>query len=143
MKKVLLFAAFTAALAFAGCSDKHENDEIMRFYLSQPRDPELVGWWVQAGEPSEGELSIHYYVFNADGTAWWVAKNLSDGKLFRNPVEYWYAKDGVYHVFERHDSWAYGNCEYDTEYEVRGDELWINNPGVGWMVSQKRTEPQQ
>ena len=140
MKKLLIAAALVLSV---GCSNKDENEARTSFYLSQPRDPALVGWWVQASEPADGEMSIHYTVFNTDGTMYWASRRLSDGKLFKNPTWYWYAKDGVYHIFERRDSWAKASTEYDVVYEVRGDEMWIDNPGVGWMASQKRTEPQQ
>lgn len=144
MKKTFLLTTLAALFALSGCDgDKRRDDAIMRFYLSQPRDPRLVGWW-ENERPAEDEFS-YYTCFNADGTAYECSRDFN-GKLWRNLV-YWYSKDGVYHIFERPDSYVHwkgkaGSTESHIEYEVRGDELWTNRSG-GWKPDGKRTAPQQ
>ena len=36
----------SAIMSMLSCSKESENVEKMNFYLSQPRDPYLAGWWV-------------------------------------------------------------------------------------------------
>lgn len=142
MEKAFLLTA-ALLLALAGCSDKREDDARMRFYLSQPRDPELVGWWEDA-KPAEDDF-CYYTCFNADGTAYECYRDFN-GTLWRN-LYYWYSSDGVYHLFERPNSYVHwqgkaGSSEWDYDYEVRGNELWTNRSG-GWKPDGKRTTPQQ
>ena len=141
MKKLLIAAAL---FALCGCDgDKREDDAMVRFYLSQPRDPELVGWWENE---RVAEDNFRYYTcFNIDGTAYECTRD-SNGKLWRN-LMYWYSKDGVCYIFDRLNSYVHWKGDADStesrvKYEVRGDELWTNRSG-NWKSDSKRTIPQQ
>lgn len=131
-----------ALLCMMSCSHKDENDEIMNFYLSQPRDPELVGWWEYEYTDGDGITTTLYHYFNENGT---VVMNMEyrNGALDRGTgVWYWYATDNVYHTFDRHDSWLKGRSpQSETRYEVRGDELWIDS-SPDFVLFGKRTKPQ-
>jgi hypothetical protein len=141
MKKAFLFAAVAAvAVLAAACSHKKENDEIMRFYLSQPRDPELVGWW-QAENDSEG--NEQFTAFRADGS---MALNItaSRGELYPRWCSYWYTKENVLHEFYRFsDTWASPYApQHRYLYEIRENELWMRRDGdAEWYCFGKRTEP--
>lgn len=147
IRKYACFLCIVVTFFTVGCSNKNENEEIMNFYLSQPRDPELVGWWERQAGGDEGKVT--YKWFRKDGTAI-MNMTYRNGILtdatgtdyrYAKAIHYWYAKDGVYHTFDRNDGWLKGwSPQSETRYEIRGDELWIDNKPE-WVLSGKRTEP--
>ena len=143
MKKLLIAAALVLSV---GCSNKDENEARTSFYLSQPRDPALVGWWKEdiSGYNSDGTAAIFYTWFKETGTVVVFMRD-NNGTLDTKGSDtwYWYAKEGVYHTFDRNDSAMKGRSpESATQYEIRGDELWVKDVDT-WQFSKKRTTPKQ
>jgi hypothetical protein len=127
MRKSFLLAALTTVLALAGCDKAGENERITNFYLSQPRDPELVGWWADVSG-AERDAVFHWY--RADGVV------LSDLKYYNGAIDlrgqpqiYWYTNGNIFHWFHRNDSWKGWSPQATHEYEIRGDELWTTTGG--------------
>jgi hypothetical protein len=140
----LIYGLITAVslLQLSGCNKADENERIMNFYLSQPRDPELVGWW--AGVNSDGRDSLFHW-YRADGVV------LNDLKYYNGAIDlkgvsqscYWYTNENVFHWFHRRDSWKGWSPQAHHRYEIRGDELWTSDgtDNAALRLFAKRTHP--
>lgn len=97
MRRILsiLMTVFVLS-SLSGCNNSKENEQITNFYLSQPRDQDLVGWWAEWDDVNRDSL-FHWY--RADGVA------LTDLKYYNGVIDlrgtgnnnYWYTENNNIH----------------------------------------------
>jgi len=142
-RHILMATVALLLLPLASCDNTRENERIANFYLSQPRDPQLVGWWAEWDEVN-GDSLFHWY--RADGVVHTDLKYRGGAIDMRGVWDnnYWYTKDGNIHWFNRHDSWKSHSSQFHYRYEVRGDELWegiTDRNDATMYLAGKRTHP--
>jgi hypothetical protein len=110
---------------FAACR-KNENGGIVNFYLSQPRDAALFGWWE---EPYDSVNNIaSFWKFNQTGTITDLVLENDTVFLYYEDFHYWYTekqgdKNAMHAIF--YDGfWFFANDDY---YKIVGDSLWLSN----------------
>jgi hypothetical protein len=117
MKTVKLLL-FILACMLASCSDR-KNQETVDYYLSQPRDPDLVGWWKY---DTEENGSVFWY-FKEPGTIAELTCD-GDGEYYSEIRYYWYTekKNGrkILYLF-RPVGRLYGSDDARDYYEIRND----------------------
>jgi hypothetical protein len=107
---------------FVTCND---GDEKIEYYLSQPRDTDLVGWWKWSYDEANDIQT--FWKFNQTGTT--TELSFQNGKVdnYEEDRYYWYTgKKGnknILYTF-RKGSLIYGNEEYRGYYKIVGDSLW-------------------
>jgi hypothetical protein len=112
------------ALFFATCND---GDEKIEYFLSQPKDADLVGWWKF---PYNEESDIQsFWQFKQTGTT--TTLTFQEGKVdnYEEDVYYWYTgKKGdkiILYTF-RKGSLIYAHEEYREYYKIVNDSLWTS-----------------
>lgn len=119
-----------------GC-DKKDNDKI-DYYLSQPRDANLVGWWSRSDESG----SLYYWNFQQSGKLLEIYSSTAENPVFQEyDDKYWFTekKDNknILNIFEKHGG-LYGSIEYNFYYKVVSDSLWKSD-GLDELDSELRT----
>jgi hypothetical protein len=111
----------------ASCTDRRNNEKI-EYFLSQPRDTELTGWW---------SLTSAYWYFKESGTKTVLCRTVYEDGTFKYDYlgyeYYWYTEktgDGrkIFHYF-RPTGWIDNKEEGDEYYAIRNDSLWMS-PGL-------------
>jgi hypothetical protein len=113
----LIFIMFTA------CTEK-KNQETIDFFLSQPRDADLLGWWKYYTEND----SIFWH-FKEPGTI--LVSPYMDGILWNTPENryYWYTEEKdrkVLHYFCPR-AWFEGKDYSRGYYKIENDSLWLSS----------------
>jgi hypothetical protein len=108
---------------FATCHN--DGDEKIEYYLSQPRDADLVGWWKW---PYNDESDIQtFWKFKQTGTI--TELTFQNGKVdnYEEDWNYWYTeKEGntnILHTFHKYGG-LYNHDEGRGYYKIVGDSLW-------------------
>ena len=111
MKSIFKTALALFALFLVGC-DKEDNDK-MDYYLSQPRDADLIGWWFRSDESG-----LCYWNFQQSGKLLEVSSVSAENlKLYKQDNLYWFTENkNVLNVFEKHGGWLYGSIEMKSYY---------------------------
>jgi hypothetical protein len=119
MKTVKLIL-FILVCMLASCSDR-KNQETVDYYLSQPRDSDLLGWWKY-----DTENSSVFWNFKETGT---IAELTCDGEgdYYSEYVYYWYTEKKndrkilyLFHPYGGLYASEYNRCYY----EIRNDSIW-------------------
>jgi hypothetical protein len=122
MKNILKTVLVLFTLFSVGCSKK--DDDKIDYYLSQPRDTDLFGWWTRIDETGS-----YYWHFQQTGRIFEVHYS-SPSDIFQYDDKYWFVenKEGknILNVFEKHGG-LYGSIEYQSYYKVVNDTLWTSN----------------
>jgi hypothetical protein len=121
MKTVKLIL-FILVCMLASCSDR-KNQETADYFLSQSRDPDLVGWWKYDIEENGS------FFFNYKETGTIAELSYSDGKAgyYFESQYYWYTekKNGRKILYKfRPGGVLYGSDYSNDYYEIRNDSLW-------------------
>ena len=119
--KNLLFLS-VVVLFLSACHDD-KGAELFEFYKSQPRDPELIGWW---GRYDELNKEYTYNIYESDG--------------------YYYTKDHKIMMFHyMSGSWKDGPSYESTPrlYKINSDTLFFYNDDGGMFVYRIRSEPKE
>jgi hypothetical protein len=114
---LVLFTLFTV-----GCTDK-KNQETIDYYLSQPRDSELLGWWKYDTEND----SVFWY-FKEAGT---IGVLHMDGETsdYSESRYYWYTEKNdrkILHYFHPYGGLYASEYSHDY-YEIKNDSLWVSS----------------
>jgi hypothetical protein len=125
MKRFVLILSVLAFM-FTACSDK-KNQETIDFFLSQPRDSELLGWW-----KLNTEIDSVFWHFKESGTI--SELEYRDGNVYNDSEDwyYWYTeeKDGKKILYEFHPRGYLEGKDYSSGYyKIEGDSLW-NSAGI-------------
>jgi hypothetical protein len=109
---------------FTSCSDRKDR-ETVDYYLSQSRDPDLVGWWKY---DTEENGSVFWY-FKEAGTIATLTCD-GEGEYYSEIRYYWYTekKNGrkILYLF-RPIGRLYGSDDSRDYYEIRNDSLWMSS----------------
>lgn len=108
---------------FTACSDK-KNKETIDYYLSQPKDPELLGWWKH-----DIETGSVFWHFREAG----IISTLTDseGNFYYSEYQYyWYIKEEndrkILYLF-RPVGGLYASEYIRGYYEIKNDSLWVSS----------------
>jgi hypothetical protein len=128
MKNIFKTGLVLFALLSTNCNDKKDDDKI-DYYLSQPRDIDLTGWWVR----SNGEIDSMFYNFQRE-TGRFFAVEYDKGSYLEHKFDtYWFTEKSenrnILHQFEKHGG-LYGSAEYTRYYKIANDSLWMSD-GIG------------
>lgn len=116
--KMSIFFGLTIFLlsTFLSCGDKKEEEMMRDFYLSQKRDPNLVGWWFIEGDSGQDK---RYQEFQSGGVLKDAYRKESDNKLYiLKSDEYWYTKGDTLMIYDYNESWMYGSREFAVGYKI-------------------------
>jgi hypothetical protein len=136
MKSILKTALVLFALSSAGCSSK-QDDEKIDYYLSQPRDTNLVGWWFRSDEFG----GLYYWHFQQTGKLLELYSSTTENpEFYEHDDKYWFTekKDNknILNIFEKHGG-LYGSIEYHSYYKAVNDSLWRSD-GLDELNSELR-----
>jgi hypothetical protein len=116
---------------FATCHKGENEDEngkggIIKFWLSQPRDAALFGWW-EAPYDSVNNMKT-FWKFKQTGTITDLVFQNDKVEIYYEDRHYWYTeklndKNAMYAIFDD-DVWF---IESDNYYKIVGDSLWVSN----------------
>ncbi|MDR1595051.1 MAG: hypothetical protein LBS43_11300 [Prevotellaceae bacterium] len=125
MKNILKTVLVLFTLFSVGCSKK--DDDKIDYYLSQPRDADLNGWWSRTDEFG----GLYYWNFQQSGKLLEVYSSTVENPVFREyDDKYWFTEDkdnkNILNIFEKHGG-LYGSIEYHFYYTVVNDTLWTSN----------------
>jgi hypothetical protein len=120
MKSIFKTVLMLFTLFAVGCSKK--DDDKIDYYLSQPRDADLTGWWV-----SHDSAFMNFQ----QETGRIITVSCDNGDYYELPYHtYWFTeKDGdknILHRFEAHGGFPYGSPEYHCFYKIVNDSLWLS-----------------
>jgi hypothetical protein len=130
MKSIFKTVLMLFTLFSVGCSKK--DDDKIDYYLSQPRDADLIGWWIH--ENKQGNYSI-YFNFQQNGIFLVVEyeKEIYSEYIY---VTYWFTEKSenknILYKFEKHDGTLYKSIENKNLYKVINDSLWISDNLGTW-----------
>jgi hypothetical protein len=121
MKRILKIALVLFTLFAAGCGKK--DDDKIDYYLSQPRDASLLGWWFRSDESG-----LYYWNFQQSGKLLEVySLTVENPEFYEYDDKYWFTekKDNknILNIFEKHGG-LYGSIEYHSYFKVVNDSLW-------------------
>lgn len=109
-------------LITSGCTK--DDKELLDFYLSQPRDPRLIGKWQFLIEPSMSQI------YSEDGYIY----NYSDGDINETGSrgDCWYTEgDSVLRRYFYTGSYLKGSIEYPAQYyKIEGDNLYLSDSNI-------------
>lgn len=137
MRKLnLLLWILIILLPLSGCIK--DDKELLDFYLSQPKDPRLIGKWQFLIEPSM------YQTYSEDGYIY----NYSDGDINEtgSQGDCWYTEgDSVLRRYFYTGSYFTQSKEHPAQYyKVEEDYLYISdNNSFGTTPTYKRVKKQQ
>ena len=139
--KNLLFL-LVVVLFLSACHDDN-GAELLEFYKSQPRDPELIGWW---GRYDELNKEHRYDIYESDGR--FLTYEIKDsGERYKSWTNnYYYTKDNKIMMFQyMSGSWKDGpSFEFGPQaYKINGDTLFFYNDDGGMFVYLIRSEPKE
>jgi hypothetical protein len=103
------------------CSDKKDKETI-EYFLSQPRDPELLGWWKWN---LEDEPACSYWYFRESGTIGDLSY-ITDELVLSEHRYYWYTEENdrkILYLFRPIGS-LYGSDSGRDYYKIKNDSLW-------------------
>jgi hypothetical protein len=146
MKKIKLVLSILVFM-FTACSDK-KNQETIDFFLSQPRDPELIGWWKW-----NTETDSVFWHFKESGTI--SELEYKDGNVYNDSEDryYWYTEEReekkiLYEFYPR--GWFEGKDYGNGYYKIEGDSLWKSagieggvQPTELYLFATKTTAPKK
>jgi hypothetical protein len=101
------------------------------YYLSQPRDTDLNGWWVSKNQG----IDSMFFNFQQEAGEFLIVE-YNEGIYSEHTFKtYWFTKkDGdknILYRFEKHGS-LYGSAEYKNFYKVVNDSLWKSSLLGNW-----------
>lgn len=113
-------------LPLSGCTK--DDKELLDFYLSQPKDPRLIGKWQSLIEPSM------YQIYSEDGYIY----NYSDGDINRtgSQGDCWYTEgDSVLRRYFYTGSRFTQSKEFPARYyKIEGDNLYLSDSNIFEVV---------
>jgi hypothetical protein len=118
---LLMLILILTALFSVGCNDK-KNQETVDYILSQPKDPDLAGWWKRNTEND----SVFWYI-KKTGTI--SELEYRDGNVYNDSEDwyYWYTekKDDkqIFHCFHPR-GWIDGKDYSHVYYKIENDSFW-------------------
>ena len=104
------------------CTSKWNNEKVA-YYLSQPRDPELTGWWKMGG---------YFWNLKSTGTIAEMTLLQYNGEYFVDEDRfYWHTEkksdtEKIFHHFNT-AGWMDKKYEINAYYMVRNDSLWLSS----------------
>jgi hypothetical protein len=123
--KIVLIVLLLVTVFFSACRN-NEEDRRVNFYLSQPRDAALFGWWERPYDSIRNIAS--FWKFKQAGTITDLAFQNDEVFLYYENRHYWYTEKrnekNIMHAF--FDD-GFGIIESNDYYKIVGDSLWISN----------------
>ena len=120
MKKFIKIGLILFIAIFSVSCNNRRNKEKIEYYLSQPRDLELLGWWKIITHPAHWNFKSNARIGTIDYN--------DDGDLISNGDDWYYwctIKDDknrkILCIFYPH---SYGEEESRGYYIIRNDSLW-------------------
>jgi hypothetical protein len=126
MKVFLKIILILLVLIFFTACRKNEEDRRVKFYLSQPRDAALFGWWEK---PYDSIRNIAFFwKFKQTGTITDLVFQNDKVEIYYENLHYWYTEKrtdkNIIHAF--FDD-GLGIIESNDYYKIVGDSLWVSN----------------
>jgi hypothetical protein len=103
-----------------------KNQETIDYYLSQSRDPDLVGWWKWN---LEDEFAFYWH-FKETGTIADLQHMGGETEHYSEFRYYWYTekKNGRNILYSFHHYGGLKGSDYSRDYyEIRNDSLWMSS----------------
>lgn len=121
--KSLRLVALAILSSLCGCNK--EDQDLRDFYLSQPRDFNLIGTWVSVSQSSTSEI------YKEDGYIY-VCSELMNGEIYSKKGDCWYTiGDSILKRYTYTDSHLYGSVEYPAKYyKIEGDSLYLSDSNI-------------
>ena len=120
MKKFIkIILVLFVAICCVSCSKKRYNEKV-EYYMSQPKDPELLGWWKTLSHRA-------FYNFKSNGRVARLEYSNEDHLILDGTdMDYWHTKidDKNRKILCMFYLYGYGSDESCGYYIIRNDSLW-------------------